>query len=67
MLTQFLLKDMKLGVVEGQYVLSPASAGTPITLVIIVIITLTIIVTITLTIILTFTLTIILTIAYHQP
>ena len=25
-LTQFLLKDMKLGVVEGQYVLSPASA-----------------------------------------
>ena len=29
-LTQFLLKDMKLGVVEGQYVLSPASAGKPI-------------------------------------
>ena len=26
-LTQFLLKDMKLGVIEGQYVLSPASAA----------------------------------------
>ena len=58
---------MKLGVVEGQYVLSPASAGTPITLTIIQTIFLTIIVITTLVIILIVTLIIIAIIAYHQP